>query len=160
MAKTKQRPTQKHQIAALLSRPPQSGFRSAKEARRVWLHGEEPQAHHAGPDFHTWKPVVQIQIPKEKQAELPTKDDPHLQRIKISIKAIRSAQLDLDHAEAIKHSAFALQEVRQIPSEQRSAYQLHILELLNLRSISLIAVGEIGSAWRCIRLMAKLWTKT
>jgi|GEM_PF-3262656 len=74
-------------------------------------------------------------------------------------RRVRSAQRRGKHVYAIKLTTHALRLLRQRPKIQRNALNHLTLELLNLRSVSLIAVGECGEAWRCINLMAKLWEK-
>lgn len=75
------------------------------------------------------------------------------------LHCIRSAQAQGQHRLAIRLTSRGLRRQRKLPRQVRKAVIPHILEMLNLRSLSLIAVGECGEAWRCIRLMSKLWPR-
>lgn len=75
------------------------------------------------------------------------------------LQCVRSAQAKGQHRLAIRLTSRALRRQRKLPRPVRKALLPHILELLNLRSLSLIAVGECGEAWRCISLMSKLWQR-
>ncbi len=75
------------------------------------------------------------------------------------VKRVRLAQQKDRHSYAIRLTTEALQQIRQQSRVHRRALNKQTQELLNLRSLSLIALGECGEAWRCIALMSRLWAK-
>lgn len=75
------------------------------------------------------------------------------------VQNIRAAQGKGKHASAIEMTTRALRLIRSQPKMQRKAMLQQVQELLNLRCLSMIAVGEAGEAWRCVSLMAKLWPR-
>ncbi len=75
------------------------------------------------------------------------------------LRCVRIAQQKGRHQLAIRLTSRALRRQRKLPRQVRKALMPQIIELLNLRSLSLIAVGECGEAWRCISLMSRLWPR-
>ena len=135
-------PTQAQKVAERLAKPLQACFQSEQEAEREWYgQGEEDLL-----ALGLIKSPVQLR-PSSKVIE----------EYNFQVRRVRRAQVRGDHARAIRLTTRALRLIREQPKYRRASLKRQIQELLNLRSVSLIAVGECGEAWRCITLMSKLW---
>lgn len=128
-------------VARRLAKPLSECFHSELEAERVWREQDAEALLDSG--FIKAEPVR----PSSKV----------MAEFMVHVHRVRRAQHRGDHQKAIRLTARALRAIRAQPRYRRSALNRQTQELLNLRSISLIAVGECGEAWRCISLMAKLW---
>lgn len=135
-------PKQAQKVAERLAKPLQACFQSEQEAEREWYGQDEESLLALG----LIKPLAHMQ-PSSKVIE----------EYDFQVRRVRRAQARGDHARAIRLTTRALRLIREQPKYRRGSLKRQAQELLNLRSVSLIAVGECGEAWRCITLMSKLW---
>lgn len=135
-------PKQQRKVAERLAKPLQACFQSEQEAQREWYGQNEESLLVVG----MIKPSVQLR-PSSKVME----------EYDFQVRRVRRAQARGEHARAIRFTTRALRLIREQPKYRRGSLKRQAQELLNLRSVSLIAVGECGEAWRCITLMSKLW---
>lgn len=135
-------PKQQQKVAERLAKPLQACFQTEQEAELEWYGQDEESLIAVG----VIRPSVQLR-PSSKVIE----------EYEFQVRRVRRAQVRGDHGRAIRLTTRALRLIREQPKYRRSSLKRQTQELLNLRSVSLIAVGECGEAWRCITLMSKLW---
>jgi len=137
-----ERSKQRRPAAERLAKPLRACFKSEQEAQQEWEEQDTESLMAVGLiNVESLRPSSKVM---EEFAE--------------QVRRVRGAQKRGDHLLAIKLTTRALRLIREQPRYRRGALNRQTQELLNLRSVSLIALGECGEAWRCITLMSKLWS--
>lgn len=136
------RPKQQRDTSERLAKPLQACFKSEEDAEREWQEQDTESLLAIG--------MIKPEIPMRPSSKV-------MEEYDFQVRRVRRAQSRGKHSHAIRLTTRALRLIREQPKYRRSSLKRQTQELLNLRSVSLIAVGECGEAWRCITLMSKLW---